>query len=151
MKKAIYIASIIVAAASALTACAGNSTDKAREAAALEAVEEAKGEPIVLAKGDTLQFGQSQPIPVVVDFTATWCGPCRMFSPIFHKAAKTYQGRIKFISVDIDQCPDIAAEYGVSAVPTILFVSKTGDMSRAVGAMSETEFITALDMLLQGN
>jgi thioredoxin 1 len=141
----------VIAATMTLLAACGNTATKDADAENnnLVQIAEAKPEPIVLAPTDTLEFGESQPIPVVVDFWATWCPPCKRFSPIFHKAAEKYNGKIKFISVDVDKCPGIAREYGVESIPTILFVTTKGVINRNVGFMTEDEFEGSLEALLQ--
>ena len=62
----------------------------------------------------------SEKKPVVIDFYATWCGPCKMFGPIFDKATKELEGEMRLIKVDIDQMPNLASEYEVMSVPTIM-------------------------------
>jgi thioredoxin 1 len=58
--------------------------------------------------------------PVLVDFSATWCGPCKMLTPIVHKLADEFQGKLKVGTVDIDQNPNLARKYGVTSVPTVI-------------------------------
>ena len=58
--------------------------------------------------------------PVLVDFSATWCGPCKKLEPIVHEIAGDYDGRLKVVKVDVDQAPSTAAKFGVMSVPTLL-------------------------------
>lgn len=58
--------------------------------------------------------------PVLVDFYTTWCGPCKMLSPIVEKLADEYQGKLTVAKVDVDGAPNLAAKYGISSVPTII-------------------------------
>jgi len=60
-------------------------------------------------------------VPVVVDFYANWCGPCRRLSPILKELSEDFQGRIKFVKIDSDQEPELSNEYSVTALPTLLF------------------------------
>jgi len=60
-------------------------------------------------------------LPVLVDFYADWCGPCRMLGPIIHQLAKEYEGKIKVVQVNVDQSPDLAAAFRVANIPTLLF------------------------------
>lgn len=73
-------------------------------------------------------------LPVLVDFWATWCGPCRMVAPILEKIAEENEGKLKVVKVDIDQNPGLAQKYGVMSIP-MLAVFKGGDVVHAsVGA-----------------
>lgn len=140
MRKIAFLALAILISGAMITGC-GNSTSKeVKEAeATAEAVNESEGAPIELGPNDILEFGGAQPMPVVVDFSATWCPPCKQFKPIFHKLAKKYKGKVNFIYVDIDKAPQLAEQYGVTSVPTILFVDKEGVINRNIGFMTEEE------------
>ncbi|MCX6339758.1 MAG: thioredoxin [Candidatus Aureabacteria bacterium] len=75
------------------------------------------------------------PLPVLVDFFATWCGPCRMIAPAVEEIAREYQGRLKVCTVDIDGAPDSASRYGVLSVPTLILFKGGAEMDRIVGAV----------------
>ena len=60
-------------------------------------------------------------IPAVVDFYADWCGPCKMLAPAFAKLAEEYAGKVKFVKVNVDEEGELAARYGISGIPTLLF------------------------------
>lgn len=78
-------------------------------------------------------------VPVVVDFWAAWCGPCRMIAPIVEELASEYDGRIKFAKVDVDRNPDLAMRYNVMSIPT-LAVFRGGEMvGRVIGYMPKAE------------
>ncbi len=80
---------------------------------------------------------KSESRPILVDFWAEWCAPCRMLAPIFEKLSEKYSDRMVFAKVNVDECPDIAEDYGIMAVPTlILFVDGT-EVERIVGLVPE--------------
>ena len=101
-----------------------------------------------LAKDEYLSFEQGYGYPIVVDFNATWCGPCRAFAPLFDKMAEKYSGQIQFISVDVDRCPEVANAFEVQSIPFIIFVSPDGKIDSHVGMMEEADFDAALQKLL---
>lgn len=70
---------------------------------------------------------------VVLDFNATWCGPCRQLTPVFDAAAKKYAKSAEFISIDIDRCPNTAKAFGIQAVPTVIFIYPDGKTKTFVG------------------
>ena len=83
----------------------------------------------------------SNGLPSIIDFTATWCGPCRMMKPIFHKLAEDFAGEYNFVSIDIDEHPELAEKYQIQAVPTFIFLDADGNEgNRKTGAISEKEF-----------
>jgi thioredoxin 1 len=94
-------------------------------------------------------------LPVIVDMYADWCGPCRYFGPIFEKVSEEYEGKIKFVKVNVDDSPDIADKYNVKAIPTIMIFEngepqkiflENGQLEdRHLGALSEKELRKILD------
>lgn len=131
-------------------ACSGNSKSGDYQAAtdSIAAEEAIENVVIELASDQPLNFAGPLSTPIVVDFNATWCGPCQQFKPIFEKMAAKYDGKVKFISVDVDRCPEVATEYQVESIPTILFVSTDGNVSRSIGFMEEEPFETSIKALL---
>lgn len=73
----------------------------------------------------------------VIDFTATWCGPCKMIAPIFKELSEEMGSRAQFIKVDVDDNPEAAQKYGVSAMPTFLFIKGGEVVDTLMGANSE--------------
>lgn len=77
------------------------------------------------------------PLPVIVDFWAPWCGPCRMVAPILDKLAKEYSGKVLIAKVNTDENAEWAGRFGVQGIPTMLFISKGKLVHRQVGALPE--------------
>src|SRR3989338_6385071 len=71
--------------------------------------------------------------PVLVDFWATWCGPCRALAPTIETLAKDYDGKVKFCKVDVDENPNNAAEFGVRSIPTLILFKDGKPMGQLVG------------------
>ena len=76
---------------------------------------------------------------VLIDFSAEWCGPCKVIHPILERLSGEYNGSVSFYSVDIDEFPSLAARNGVMSVPTLLIFSGGAPVDRIVGAVSERE------------
>ena len=87
-------------------------------------------------------------IPVLVDFWAEWCGPCRMLAPVVEKIAKEYTGKVKVGKLNVDDNPDVPSQFGIQGIPTIL-VFKNGELAkRLVGYQSEDAIKGEIDSLL---
>lgn len=79
---------------------------------------------------------------VVIDFNATWCGPCKRFAPTFEKIGKKYASKAQFKSIDIDANPQMAEQYGVQAIPCVVVLKGGKVVAQNVGLMEESEFDT---------
>jgi len=87
-------------------------------------------------------------VPVLVDYWAEWCGPCKMLSPILDQVAEEYGDKVKVVKLNIDENQDTAPKYGVRGIPTLM-VFKGGDVQATkVGAMSKTELVSFVDQNL---
>ncbi len=83
--------------------------------------------------------------PVVVDYTATWCGPCRVISPFIDKLAEEYEGRAKVVKIDIDQNKESAKKYGIRSIPAVLIFKGGEVVERLVGKAAYETFSNALE------
>lgn len=86
--------------------------------------------------------------PLVVDFWATWCGPCRMISPIISKLAEKYDGKIVVGKCDVEENDELAEEFGIRNIPTILFFKGGQIANKVVGAQSEAKLDEVFQSLL---
>ena len=84
-------------------------------------------------------------LPVIVDFWAPWCGPCKMMAPTLDKIAREQAGKLVVAKVNTDENPDWAMKYGVQGIPTMLFISSGKVIHKQVGAMSEGMFRQVLE------
>jgi thioredoxin 1 len=88
-------------------------------------------------------------LPAIIDFYADWCGPCKMVAPILKDIARDYAGKIIVYKVDTDQERELATTFGISSIPTILFVPKSGQPQASMGALPRQTFDAAIkDILL---
>jgi thioredoxin 1 len=83
--------------------------------------------------------------PVLVDFWATWCGPCRMVAPVVEELAKEYAGKLKVGKVDVDENSKVATNFGIMSIPTIMIFKNGKVMEQVVGAMSKGQLASMID------
>lgn len=130
-----------VAVLSAMAAGCGSGNNAATEQNAeskVEAVVESDG-LVSFAKNTTVTPDET--LPVVIDFNATWCGPCRRFAPIFEEVAKEYKGKAIFMSIDVDNSPVAAQQFEVSAIPQVSILLPDGTYTSTVGFMEKQQLV----------
>ena len=86
--------------------------------------------------------------PAIVDFYATWCGPCKMMSPILDEISKEYEGKINVYKVNVDKEADLASVFGIRSIPSLLFVPMKKEPSMVQGAMPKNELKKLVDDIL---
>jgi len=140
---------LCLAFASAMMACnAGNTSAQTENTTTTETSDEntkstkIEASVILTPKSDT-QIRPDMKVlrPTIIDFNATWCGPCRLFAPAFDKAAEEYMAKADFYSIDTDKYPQTSAAFNIEAIPTIVFITPDGNVERHVGL---GDFLTTL-------
>jgi thioredoxin 1 len=82
---------------------------------------------------------------VLVDFSATWCGPCKMLAPVLESVANKLEGKVTIVKVDVDESPDLAHKFGIMAVPTMILFKKGQQVNAFSGYMAEPQLLDVLE------
>ena len=106
------------------------------------------GEPLELTAESFDRHIDNSDWPVLVDFWAPWCGPCRAISPIVEELSEEFKGRVDVFKCDVDENSDIVAEYGVRNIPTLIFIKEGKLVDKLVGATTKSAIIEKINSLL---
>ena len=96
---------------------------------------------VILTKDNFNEEVMTSIIPVLIDFWATWCGPCMMLSPIVEEVANELEGKVKVCKVNIDEQEELAAQYGIMVIPTLLIIKDGKVIKKTTGYMSKEELL----------
>ena len=105
-------------------------------------------EPIALTYDNFSDEVLSAELPVLVDFWATWCGPCRMIAPIVEELSSEYEGKAKVCKLDVDTAQKTAAEFGIRSIPTLLIFKEGKVADQLIGAVPKQQITEKLDASL---
>lgn len=90
-------------------------------------------------------------LPVVIDFWAVWCGPCKMIAPIMEELAQEYQGKAKIGKLDVDNNPTVAMQYGIRSIPTVMIFQNGDVVEQIVGAVPKRQIVEKLSSYISVN
>jgi len=108
------------------------------------------GEPIELTTATFARHAQRNDIPLLVDFWAPWCGPCKMMAPQFQQAARLLEPKVRLAKVNTEAEPQLAAQFGIRSIPTLALLRGGQEVARQVGAMGAQEIVRWVSSVQMG-
>ncbi len=104
--------------------------------------------PVEITDQNFQQVVLDSPVPVLVDFWAVWCGPCRVIAPVMEELAREYDGRLKVGKLDVDHNPDTAAKYGIRSIPSLMIFKEGEAVDMIVGAVPKQQLVRKIEQHL---
>ncbi len=99
------------------------------------------GKPLPLDQGRFTRHIERSDLPVLVDFWADWCGPCHMMAPAFEQAAQDLEPRVRLVKVNTEQAQQVATQYGIRSIPTLMLFKNGREAARVSGAMNHAQLL----------
>lgn len=142
MKRLVIFTAMMFLSIGTMTAC-GNGPEKAT---VIELTSEEFSKKIDDLKDEAFIYLGDK--PAIVDFNATWCGPCRRIAPILEELAAEYDGQIVIYKVDVDKCPDAAEAFGIQSIPAILYIPTDAEPQMTIGSRTKAQFQKEINTIL---
>jgi len=152
MKKITVIFLLLISVT--LSACSANGNDNSSGTGNVEGqvnklTAEAFQKQIWDYKSNSQEWNFKGDLPVIIDFYADWCRPCKMVSPIMEELAKEYNGKVRIFKVNTDEQRELSSLFNINSIPAILFIPKNGKPQMSVGAMQKPAYVEMIQNVLQ--